>query len=243
MKKLLIATFFALPFLSIAQPNDDIVYFTDSDVSDSRFGLAANFNPVYTDLRIINNDVGLGGGGFNVSQDAAQGTFQFNYHLDLIFELSQSFDISLGFGRAFGGYTLESAEYAQAVNDTIPADVAVDVSMYTIPFKINFNSSLSDVFDLEVVPMVEFNLLDKYQASIMPEDGGQSFTQTFDQNLQRVNYSVGLGLGGTYWFYDNWGVFARAQIKYMLNQMVDLDDFPRETLINYGLNVGLRYNF
>lgn len=243
MKKLFCTVILALPVWAMAQPDKDIVYFTDSDVSDSRFGLAANFNPVYTDLRIINNDVGLGGGGFNVSQDAAQGTFQFNYHLDLIFELSESFDISLGFGRAFGGYTLESAEYAQGVNDTIPADVAVDVSMYTIPLKINFNSSLSDVFDLEVVPMIEFNLLDHYEATIMPENGGADFTQTFDDNLQRLNYSVGLGLGGTYWFYDNWGVFARAQIKYMLNQMVDLDDFPRETLINYGMNIGVRYNF
>ena len=245
-KKLALLAFIALPVFSWAQPDDDMVYYTDSDVRNSRFGLAANFNPMYTDLRIINDNIGLGGGGFDLTEDEAQGSFQFNYHLDLIYKLNESFELSIGFGQAFGGYTLNDISYfgAQTGGDTIIADDEVAVSMYTVPIKINFNSSISDVFDLEVVPTLELNFINKYEATFMPLDGSTSFTEDFTANAQHLNYSVGLALGGTYWFADSWGVFVRGGIKYMLNQMmIDQENFGRQTLINYGLNIGVRYNF
>jgi hypothetical protein len=246
MKKIALLVGFLTPFLSWAQPEDDIVYYTDSKVNNSRFALAANFNPMWTDLRIIDDNVGLGGGGFNVDEDLAEGTLQFNYHLDLIFKLNASFEISVGFGQAFGGYNLESTTYfgSETGGDTIIASDEVAVSMFTVPVKINFNSSISDVFDLEVVPTIELNFIDQYRATFTPLDGAPAFTEDFTDDTQSINYSVGIALGGTYWFADKWGVFVRGGVKYMLNQMVvDIPDFPRETLLNYGGNVGLRYNF
>lgn len=224
--------------------DDDIVYYTDSRVRNSRFGLALNLNPMYTDLRIINDDVGLGGGGFDLNDENAQGSFQFNYHLDVSYDLSDNFQLSVGFGRASGGYELSNVVVNLESGDSLIADDEVSVSMYTVPIKINFSSSISDVFDLEVVPMVELNFIDSYQARFMPLDGVQpDFTLDFSDNAQSINYSVGIALGGTYWFADRWGVFLRPSIKYMLNQMIDIDDFPRETLINYGVNAGVRVRF
>lgn len=242
MKHLVTALALGLSLNLLGQKDDeDIVYYTDSRVFDSRFGLALNLNPTYTDLRIINDEVGLGGGGFNIEAEEvdARGTFQFNYHLELLFELSENFALSAGFGRASGGYTIANVLYA----DSIPASDDVAVSMYTVPIKIHFSTEISDVFDLEVVPTVELNFLDRYEATFRPKNGSPSFTEDYTEFTQDLNYSVGIGLGGTYWFGDRWGVFVRGSIKYMLNQMVGLPDFPRETLINYGLNTGIRVAF
>jgi hypothetical protein len=241
MRKLLIACL-ALPSLLWAQPDEETVYFTDSDVRNSRFALALNVNPVWTDLRIISDELGLNAGGITVDEDEAMGSFQLNYHMDLIYKLNESFEISVGFGQAFGGYRLEGITYFGS-GDSILVDDEVDISMYTVPIKINFNSSISDVFDLEVVPMLELNFISKYQANFSPLDNSADFSIPYTDDAQNMNYSVGLALGGTFWVSDNWGLFIRGGIKYMLNQMIDLQDFPRETLINYGGNVGVRYNF
>ena len=115
--------------------------------------------------------------------------------------------------------------------------------MISIPLKVNFNTSISEVFSLEVIPMVEMNFLDSYVASIDYRDGSVRDTiLNKSDDLRAFNWTVGLSLGGTYWFSDNWGVFVRASAKYMLNDMI-AQDWPRETLINFGGNLGLQVKF
>lgn len=223
--------------------SEETVYYTDSYVRNSRFALALNANPVFSDLRLINEDLGLGAD-FELSEDNAQGTWQLNYHADLIFELSETFDISLGFGRAFGEYRLEDVLFYQDRPDSLNVDYRADVSMYTIPIKINFNSSISDVFDLEVVPSVEITLIDDYNSLFIPKDENiEAFSRDYSPYIQDLNYSVGIHVGGTFWIADRWGLFVRGGIKYMLNQIITRDNFPRETLLNVGANTGVRFNF
>lgn len=223
--------------------DDEIVYYTDSDVKNFRLGVALNANPVNTDLRLINDDFGEGGA-FTATSDEASGTWKVNYHLDLIYELSSTFDLSVGFGYAYGGYTLGDVDYfGGGLLDTLAADYQVDVSMYTVPVKINFNSSISEVFDLEVVPMIELNFIDRYQGQFLVAGQAPQPLGNVNDSLQSTNYSVGIMVGGQYWVTNDFGFFVRGGIKYMLNQMVDIDAFPRETLLNLGANVGVRYNF
>jgi hypothetical protein len=222
--------------------DDEIVYYTDSDVKNFRLGVALNANPVNTDLRLINDDFGEGGA-FTATSDEASGTWKVNYHLDLIYELSSTFDLSVGFGYAYGGYTLGDVDYFGGGLDTLTADYQVDVSMYTVPVKINFNSSISEVFDLEVVPMIELNFIDRYQGQFLVAGQTPQPLGNVNDSLQSTNYSVGIMVGGQYWVTNDFGFFVRGGIKYMLNQMVDIDAFPRETLLNLGANVGVRYNF
>jgi hypothetical protein len=224
------------------EKEDEIVYYTDSEVKNFRLGVALNANPVNTDLRLINDDFGEGGA-FTATSDEASGTWKVNYHLDLIYELSNTFDLSVGFGYAYGGYTLGDVNYFGGGLDTLAADYQVDVSMYTVPVKINFNSSISEVFDLEVVPMVELNFIDRYQGQFLVAGQEPQALGNVNDSLQSTNYSVGIMVGGQYWVTNDFGFFVRGGIKYMLNQMVDIDAFPRETLLNLGANVGVRYNF
>lgn len=242
MKKWIVVLL-VLPLWGWAQ-EEDIVYYTDSEVKDSRLGLALNVNPVYSDLRIINNQLGLGGADFQLEDENAVGSFQLNFHGDLTFDLSPTFELSAGFGRAYGRFTLEDVQYFGVNNDTNLATYRADIRMYTVPIKINFHTALSEIFDLEVIPAVELNFIDRYRATFDPQPAGlNTFQEDYTDETQRLNYSVGLSLGGTFWMSDKLGLFARGTVKYMLNQMVDLETFPRETLLNYGLNLGVRYHF
>lgn len=244
MKKLILLSLFLSSFSAWAQPDEEIVYYTDSKVSESKFRLHLNANPYYTDMRLINDDAANSLiNSFNEDNET-RGGFAFNFGLDLFYELAPSFHVGLGVNRAFGRYTVEGASL-DLDGDGIyfSANDKVEVSMISVPLKVNFNTSISDVFSLEVIPMVEMNFLDSYVANIDYSDPSIDDTVlNLSDDLRALNWTVGLSLGGTYWFSDNWGVFMRASAKYMLNDMI-AQDWPRETLINFGGNIGLQVKF
>jgi hypothetical protein len=244
MKKLILLSLLLSSLSAWAQPDDEIVYYTDSKVSESKFRLHLNANPYYTDMRLINDDAANSLiNSFNEDNET-RGGFAFNFGLDLFYELAPSFHVGLGVNRAFGRYTVEGASL-DLDGDGIyfSANDEVEVSMISVPLKVNFNTSISEVFSLEVSPMVEMNFLDSYVANIDYSDPSIDDTVlNLSDDLRAFNWTVGLSLGGTYWFSDNWGVFVRASAKYMLNDMI-AQDWPRETLINFGGNLGLQVKF
>ena len=241
MKKYLLIPALLLSAMAYAQPDDDVKYYTDSQVKHSRWSAALNLYPNYTDRRLINNEV-PSGGGFDLPNDEASGSFQLNYGLDFFYSLGSAFDIGVGFGRAAGNYTVNDVRLYQGRTDTALAKMEVGVSMYTIPLKLNFNTAITDIVALEVVPTVELNLVDKYDQTFSPLNES-TFTNDLKDLTQSVNWSVGIGLGGTFNFSEDWGIIVRGNIKYMLNPLIEMDNFPRETLISYGMVLGLKYKF
>lgn len=239
-KQVIVGLWLVTGFLAKAQ-KDDIEYYTDANTVNSRFNVALILNPNYTDRRLINDEVPIGGA-FDLPDDNAQGTFQLNYNLDVFFELGESFDIGVGFGRAAGSYSVDNVVYRSAT-DTILVNESVDVSMFTIPIKVNFNTSISDVFDLEVVPTVQLNFIDKYDLRFDPQDGSPSISQDLESDTEALTYSVGISLGGTYYFADQWGIIFRGSLLYMINPLIERTNFPRETLFSYGVHTGIKYAF
>ena len=247
MKKLLSLFFFLATIGLWAQPDEEIVYYTDSDVRDSRFNLALNLNPYYTDMRLINDDAESSQ--FNTFSEAieADGSFRLDYGLDLFYEIGPSFHVGVGIGRSYGGYTWRDVNRDTSMPN-LRFDNEVSVSMWSVPIKVNFNTKISDVFSLEVVPIVELNFLDSYN-SIWTYKGANAPADTsfkLNDRLRELNWSVGIGLGGTYWFTNEFGLFFRGSVKYMLNDMIQRSDsfpWPRETMINFGVNTGLRLRF
>ena len=244
MKKLILLSLLLSSLSAWAQPDDEIVYYTDSKVTQSKFRLHLNANPYYTDMRLINNDAASTLINSFSEDNKTKGGFAFNFGLDLFYELAPSFHVGLGVNRAFGRYTVEGISLDLDGDGTyFNANDEVEVSMISVPLKVNFNTSISDVFSLEVIPMVEMNFLDSYVANINYSDPSIDDTVlNLSDDLRDFNWTVGLSLGGTYWFSDNWGVFVRASAKYMLNDMI-AKDWPRETLINFGGNLGLQVKF
>jgi hypothetical protein len=245
MKKLWLLAFAALvAFQAQAQKKkkDDIDYYTDSKVKESKFAIDALLLPNYTDRRLINDEIPAGGG-LDLNNDEADGTFNLNYHLDVIYALGSAFDISLGVGYVSGSYSFENADFYADRPDTTTVDVNVDVSLITLPFKLNFNTAISDAFILEVVPSVEVGFMQSYQSVYSPVDGSDDIRFDYGNRTNDVNYLVGISLGGTFYLTERLGLVVRGNIKYMLNPMIEQTDFPRETLYFLGLNTGLRYNF
>ena len=243
MKNLLLSLFLLLSTISIAQPDDDVKYFTDAEVKHSRFSMALIVNPNYTDRRLINDEI-PSGGGYDLKDTKASGSFQLNYNLDMFYAIGGALKIGVGFGRASAHYEVDEVNYYEnrANNDTVKAGLAVDVSMYTVPIKLNFSTAVSDLWDLEVVPGLELNFVDKYKQVISPIGESNISTDRSD-DVQSLNYSVNISLGGTYHLSDAWGVVVRGKAGYMLNPLIEQNNFPRETTYNFGLNLGLSYKF
>ncbi len=232
----------------MAQPDDDeIVYYTDSKVNNSRFNLALNLNPYYSDMRLINNDASNSLFNTYSQEFDAKGSFVFDYGLDLFYEIGSSFHIGVGIARAHGAYTWQDV-VLDTLSPNLRADNEVEISMISIPIKVNFTTRISETFSLEVVPMVELNFLDKYDGRISYNGAsGAPADSSFNLNddLQDLNWSVGIALGGTYWINNEFGIFVRGSVRYLLNDMVRPEGYtwPRETLLNFGLNTGLKVKF
>ncbi len=246
MKKLLMVLLGLMSFGLMAQPDDDdddVIFYEDSQVNHSRIMLALNLDPNFTDRRLINSEIPTGGD-FTLSSANAKGSFQLNYGVDVFFRVGSSLAVGLGVGRASSTYSVDNALYHGSSGlDSTLVNIESKVGMYTLPIKLNFSTALSDVFDLEVVPQVQMNFLSDYENSIIPLNGGNIITQDRSDETQNITFSVGLGLGGTFKLSDNWGLFVRGEVKYMLSPMIDQRGYPRETLLSGGLNLGLKYSF
>lgn len=252
MKKLLIALLCASSLLANAQEEkdkkknkeDEVVYYEDSRVKKSRLSLALNLNPNWTSRRLINGEVPAGGG-YDLADDGAKGSFQFNYGIDAFVRFGSALNLGVGFGKSYGDFTEENAIYYQGRMDTLIVDVNTSVSMYTVPIKLNFSTALNDAFDLEVIPQVQLNFVDSYQNSytVLKNDTVQNFDLDLTDRTSDLIWSVGIALGGTFKIADNWGLFVRGDIKYMLSPLIEEQNYPRQTLLTTGLNLGVKYSF
>lgn len=242
MKKTLFLVFALCSCWAYGQDDDEIVYFTDSKVKNSRFSIALGFNPNFTDRRLINDEV-PSGGGFDMPNEDATGAFRVNGALDIYYSVGSALDVGVGFGYASGKYQVDNVMLYEGRTDTILANMDVTTTMYTLPIRLNFNTSVSDLWDLEVVPMLELNFINKYEAIFKPVAGGSDIVFDRSDEVRSINYSVGLGLGGTYKLNENWGINTRASLKYMLNPIIEKTDFPRETLFGIGADIGIKYSF
>ena len=250
MKKLATFILIASSIAAIAQKKDkdDIVYYEDASVKHSRFGIALITHPVFTDRRLINNEVPENGSDYFLPSARAKGAFQLNYGMDLIYSIGSSLDFSVGFSHGLLDYTVDDVgiPYINQNGDTTryKAKLKGSAAWYGIPLKFNFNTSINDIWDLEVVPMVQFNIPYSYDLTFTPYSN--SFEETRLDGKDRLNnltYIVGLSLGGTYKFADNWGLIIRGNVGYMLNALIEQENYPRETTLSYGLDLGLKYSF
>lgn len=245
MKKLFfLAALIALVLPLSSQDDEDIVYFEDSDVRQSRMSIALLANPNFTNRNLINDEIPEGGG-FDLLVAETQGSFVFNYNLDVFYSLSSALDIGVGFGRANAAYTVsevlvyESDSFVYSPVDTINFRAELSTNMWMLPIKLNFNTSISDIFDLEVIPTVSLIFPDKYSMNLSAP-GTESVDLDLSDFLRNLNWRVGISLGGTWYFAENWGFFLRANANYLLNSMIEREGYPRETLYSFGADVGVK---
>lgn len=228
-----------------AQPGDeeDVEYFTDATVKHSRFSAAILVNPNFTDRRLINDETPEGSG-YDLFDEKANGSFQLNYNLEVYYAIRSGFHIGIGFGRSGANYSVDRVSYYdnRPNNDTALAKLDVSIGMFTVPIKLNFNTRVNDLWDLEVVPSVSLNFFDKYDQTITPI-GESAINSDLSGDTRLLSYTVSLSLGGTYYLSESWGLVIRGNGRYMLNPIIDKTNFPRETIYSFGADIGLRYKF
>lgn len=225
---------------------DEIVYFEDSDVRQSRMSISILGNPNFTNRNLINDEIPEGGG-LDLLDADTKGDFAFNYGLDVFYSLSSALDVGVGFGRSNAFYSLERARiygtdsFLPDLQDTLTIGADFATNMWVLPIKLNFNTTISDLFDLEVIPTVSLIFPDNYTATFRDEN--TQLETDLSDFLRNLNWRVGISLGGTWYFADNLGFFVRANANYLLNSMIKRPGYPRETLYSVGADVGFKFNF
>lgn len=244
MKKFFVFALLVMVFQLRSQKDQgEIVYYEDSDVKHSRMSLALLANPNFSNRNLVNDDIPEGGG-FDLLDANTTGDFALNYNLDLFYSVSPSLDVGIGFGRANAFYSINDVRvyntdsFPIGVEDTVQFSADISTNMWTVPLKLNFNTSISDLFDLEVIPTVSLIFPDKYRINLY--NNSQTVDFDISDYLRNLNWRVGISLGGTWYFADSWGFFLRANANYLLNAMVEREGYPRETIYSFGADIGVK---
>lgn len=232
-----------LPLFAVGQKKEKeerITYFTDSNVKRSRVSLALDGSGYYSNR----NRLGQGFSQGSVTSDddpSTSGTFAYNYGGHLVFSLNRSLEVWAGVVYATAGWTDHHFDF----ND-IRTTMRASLEYINIPIQFSFHSEISEMLDLEVLPMIEINLLSSYDEVVYERRSDVLLNKTdmaADPDARRLNYTIGLSISANYKFADNWSLYMRPFFHYMLNSLIDDSDRPRDVLIGAGLGLGLRYKF
>lgn len=235
-----------LPAIIVAQKKEKkekeekITYFTDSKVKRSRVSLAADGAGYFSNR----NRLGQGFSQGNTAGDddpPTTGTFAYNYGGHAIFSLNRSLEVWAGVVYATAGWTDHNFDF-QDMRTTMRASL----EYINIPIQFSFHSEISELLDLEVLPMIELNYLTSYDERVFERRSDVLLTEVDladDPDARRLNYTIGLSISANYKFTDNWSLYMRPFFHYMLNSLIDDSNRPRDVLIGAGLGIGLRYKF
>jgi len=251
MKKLtILLLFIGLASTVNAQKDEEIEYYTDASVKHNKVYAAAHYSPYFLKRNILSNT-------FNPSainsilNHSAKGGYGQSYGIDFFYKLNSNFHLGVGINKANGSYSLDVKTAIDDISgsaDTIVGDLIFHTNLeyLNVPFHVVFSSSLSDEWDIDIIPSVELNFVKNFNRSVTQskeyfDPEGDYFGDQTD-NVRQLNWVVAFGLGGNYHITHNFTAFARAHVKYTL-QSVNVDEGPSEVLLWLGGQVGLKYYF
>lgn len=235
------SVFLLIPIIGFAQKDgkDKIVYFTDSQIKKSNISLALNFNPYITNRRIMSDSIGLGGLPVGSSNEARTSpVFAYSFGGDLVFRLASSLELWTGVQYGTLGYRDRNYEFNQQTYD-----LRSRLSFINVPVQFSFRGTITEVFDLEFIPMIQVNFLRTYRGTISDKQNGNQVEQ-FDvtDQARKINYTVGISLSGNFRLAEEYAIFVRPFFHYMLNPMFENNpNFARERYFSTGLTIGLRF--
>ncbi len=226
-------------FSQIKDPK--IEFYTDSDIKRSSWSMAAHGSPYFTNRRLVRETVnvpGQTGGEDNNDRFATQGRFGYSFGGDLIYSVSNSLDIWLGVEYATTGYRGDSLVLG---NEKYSGEG--NLAFLNIPIQFSFRGNITEVFDLEFIPRVSLNFLQRFDETRFVE-GGEDINYNWVPDSRSINYTVGIALSGNFHVSDNMSIFARAFFNYILYPLKeDESRFLRTTYFSTGLCTGVRYYF
>ena len=231
-----------LGFEALSQKKDpNIEFYTDSDIKRSAFSVALNGSPYFTNRRLVRDTVnvpGQTGGTDNTERYATRGRFGYSFGGDVIYSVSNSLEIWLGAEYSTTGYSGDSLVLG---NEKYSGEGSL--AFFNIPIQFAFRGNITEVFDLEFIPRVSLNFLQRFDETRFVE-GGEDILYDWAPDSRSMNYTVGIALSGNFYVSDNMSIFARAFFNYILYPLKeDESRFLRTTYFSTGLTTGIRYYF
>ncbi len=227
------------PLFVVAQPEDEPVYYTDSEVETQYVSFGVHFDPMFTQRRLFSlNNAGVNNG---LTEDdfPATGGFGYNWGAYANFNINSNLRLGIGAGQTTINYRLDEYEYILN-NDTSSVGLNINARYNTIPLRIGFTTAMNDAWDLEIWIPVAYNRLVSYSESATVQ--GMEINEDLTDEASWDMWSVAIQVGGAFYFTDNWAVTTHAQFRYFTTQIIDKPNRPVETPYGVGLSVGLRYS-
>ena len=232
---------------AFGQKKEKIEYYTDSDVSRNWFGMGVHYNPYFSDRRVVEGSLDPTGAAIAYLNSSADGLYGQSIGFDLYFDFSDRFEIVAGADWVQGAWNYDVVQILGGIEGVDPDtgrlyEMDVRYETFNVPIQFVIKSQISDMWQLEVAPMIEVAFLNRYDVKLFAKDG-----TTADVDLKPysrdVNFNVGLSLGGTWWLTDQWGFFAKGNFRYALRPYMQEDIFFQEIPYLIGGNLGFRYQF
>lgn len=233
--------------LAITAQDEDIEYYTDSDVKRSIVSIQAGYMPYYTSRRLLSESVNPQAPYFFLNS-AITGKFGQGYGLDLLFNVNRSLQVGIGLYNTTTHYQWDFVKIVNDIgggeSDTLSINRWDNKARYlTMPIQFGFVTQIADQWWLQVYPALEVNFLQEISYEYELADG-EMVVDNRIQDARDVNLAINFGLGGEFRPVPKIGVFTRLQFRYFFFPNIDLPSEPlTEIIYTLGGHVGLRYYF
>ncbi|MFN3951340.1 MAG: hypothetical protein ACK4KT_02940 [Thermaurantimonas sp.] len=185
----------------------------------------------------------IGAGGLPIGSSNERRTkpiLAYSFGGDVVVRLASSLELWLGAQYGIVGFHDPNYEFQDKLYD-----LRSRLDFVNVPIQFSFRGSITEVFDLEFIPLIQLNFLRNYRGKAFDKQTGAELIQ-FDitEQAEKFNITVGVSLSGNFRLIEEFSVFVRPFFHYMLNPMFEnSENFPRERYFSAGLTVGLRYYF
>jgi hypothetical protein len=247
------------PVALMAQKTDPIEYYTDSDINDTKFSLAASYAPSFSGRRLaLYTPVQDGTELFALTNEDGGGVLGQRYGFSLFYELRSMFHIGIGWSQEHSGYlTRGFAVFDQNAifQDTIGTYTAkTSYNAINIPIQIVFHTQMTDVWALQVIPSYDLTFYSGIQREWIgdevpnfPADAATGVLGSLYERGTEVKYmtgfngSIGFAIGNEFTIANNLALTVRGEFRYGLLPINKEDIGLREVPYGVGAAVGFRY--
>lgn len=264
MKKLLPILALGCSALAFGQTEEPIEYFTDSDVSDTRFSFAATYAPAFASRRLALYEPQMDGEEiYALNSEGAAGILAHRYGIMSYYELSGIFHLGIGFMTEQTGFIAKQF----AVIDQTTSDQQVSLGVFdakttiqavTVPLQAIFHTQLNDFWALQVVPSYDLTFYQKIDREWVG-DGVPDYSQdavdgtrgralgTMYQRGSNIKYhkgfngTIGFALGSEFAVANNLVFTVRGEFRLAALPINKLDVGLSEVPYSVGGAFGFRY--
>ena len=245
MKKIVLALLLTSGFLVQAQKEEDIDYYTDSDVKRNIVSLQVGYMPYYTGRRLLSQTANPQADYFFLNS-AITGKFGQGYGGDLLFHITKNVDLGVGLYKTSTHYQWDFESIVRNIEGGNPDTLLIKrwdiyTDYLTVPIQFGFVTRVADQLWLQVYPALELNFLQSLQYDF-ELNGEAPVVQDKTQDARDLNLAINFGLGAEYRFTERMGVFTRVQFRYFFYPAVE-DEVITELVYTIGGHIGLRYHF